>query len=213
VDLTIIDNDFTDQEVETINTFVSNGCLGLETLVKDESKVNSLFSLYMTGKTYIEISKITRVKKELVLYMAAKMRWYEKRMEYLEDIQSKMTKKMTEARIESLNFITGLIGFHHKFYGDEINKYLETGDRDIINNLDLKALGQYFKSIEILEKLMNPSNVTRPGGGSGATININAAGSDIRQVDANTLEITPNSTGDLLKALAEMKEKADKNKQ
>jgi hypothetical protein len=206
MDLSKIDNDFEDSEVERINTYVANGCIGLESLVKDEAKVNSLFSLYMTGKTYTEISKISRVKKDLVLYMAAKMRWYEKRMEYLNDIQNKMTRKMSEARVESLNFITSLIGFHHKFYGDEIDKYIATGDRTIIDNLDLKALGQYFKSIEILEKLMNPSNVNR-GGGSGATININAAGADIK-TDDNTIEITPGKTGDLLKALADIKEKS-----
>ena len=74
MDLSKIDNDFTDAEVEKINTFVSNGCVGLETLVKDEYKVNNLFALYMSGKTYIEISKISRVKKDLVLYMAAKMK-------------------------------------------------------------------------------------------------------------------------------------------
>lgn len=207
MDLTKIDNDFNDTEVERINTFVANGCHGLETLVKDEAKVNGLFGLYMAGKTYVEISKISKVKKDLVLYMAAKMKWYEKRMEYLEDIQSKMTKKMTSARVESLNFITGLISFHHKYYGDEIDKYIATGDRGIIDGLDLKALGQYFKSIEILEKLMNPANVNK-GKGSGATININAAGSDIKQTDDNTLEITPGGTGDILAALAALKDKA-----
>jgi len=211
MDLNKIDNDFSEKEVARVNTFVSNGCIGLDVLVKDEAKINSLFSLYMSGKTYIEISKISRVKTDLVLYMAIKMRWYEKRMEYLNDIQDKMTKKMTETRIESLNFITNLIGFHHKFYGDEIDKYIATGDRDIIANLDLKSLGQYFKSIEILEKIMNPTNVN-PKGGSGATININAAGSDVKQTDDGTIDITPSNAGDLLKALAEMKER-DKKKE
>tara|TARA_R100000951_G_scaffold116766_1_gene130582 strand:+ start:20214 stop:20852 length:639 start_codon:yes stop_codon:yes gene_type:complete len=210
MDLSKIDNDFNDKEVETINTFVSNGCIGLETVVKDEAKVNSLFSLYMNGKTYVEISKIARVKKDIVLYMSAKMGWYENRMEYLTDIQSKTMRKMSETRVESLNFITSLIGFHHKFYGDEIDKYIATGDRDIIANLDLKALGQYFKSIEILEKMMNPSNVNPNGKGSGATINIHAAGAKLEQTDDNTLEITAGKTGDLLKALAEIKDKQDK---
>jgi hypothetical protein len=202
------DNDFTEDEAKKINTFVSGGAVGLESVVKDEHKVNSLFGLYMAGKGYEEISKISRVKKDIVLYLSAKMKWYEKRMTYLEDIQRQMTQKLSHTRIESLNFITDLINCHHKYYGDEINKYLETNDRTIIENLDMKALGQYFKSIEILEKIINPTNINR-GGTSGTTININAAGSKIDATN-DTIEITPSNTGDILKALASIKDKKKK---
>lgn len=203
MDLSKIDNDFTEDDVKRINTFVSNGSIGLESVVKDEHRVNSLFGLYMAGKTYEEISKISRVKKDVVLYLSAKMTWYEKRMAYLEDIQRQMTTKLSNTRIESLNFISDLITCHHKYYGDEINKFLQTNDRTIIDNLDLKALGQYFKSIEILEKILNPSNVNRNQ--SSATININAVGSKIETTE-DSIEITPSSTGDVLKALAALKE-------
>lgn len=205
MDLSKIDNDFTDEEVEKINTYVSNGSVGLEVVVRDEHKTNSLFGLYMAGKSYEEISKISRVKKDIVLYLSAKMRWYEKRMEYLEDIQRQITKKLSHTRVESLNFISDLINCHHKYYGDEINKYLQTNDRTIIDNLDLKSLAQYFKSIEILEKMLNPTNVSK-GAGSGTTININAAGSKIDATD-NAIEITSSNTGDILKALASLKDK------
>jgi hypothetical protein len=205
MDLSKIDNDFTNEEVIRINTFVENGCMGLETLVKDEHKVNGLYGLYMSGKTYIEISKISRVKKDLVLYMSAKMKWYEKRMEYLNDIQNNMTKKLTDTRVESLNFIANLISVHHKYYGEEMDEYLRTGDKTIIENLDLKQLSQYFKSIEILEKILNPANV-RPGGGSGMNVNVNAPdGATLTQVDNKTLEIKPGNTGDILKALSKSK--------
>lgn len=206
MDLSKIDNDFTDDEVEKINTYVANGCVGLATLVKDEHKVNNLFALYMSGKTYTEISKISRVKKDLVLYMAAKMKWYEKRMEYLDDINNNITKKLTATRVESMNFISSLISMHHKYYGDAINDYLKTGDRDIIDGLDLKQLTQYFKSIEMLEKILNPTNVNR-GGGSNTTVNINTPGGKIEQVDDKTIEITPGNAGDALRALAELKDK------
>lgn len=205
MDLSKIDNDFTDEEVERINTYVANGCVGLETLVKDDHKVNNLFALYMSGKTYTEVSKISRVKKDMVLYMAAKMKWYEKRMEYLDDIQSNITKKITETKTESLNFIASLISMHHKYYGDAINQYLRTGDRDIIDGLDLKQLTQYFKSIEILEKILNPANINR-GGGSNTTVNINTPGGKVEQVDDKTIEITPGNAGDALRALAKLKD-------
>jgi len=205
MDLSKIDNDFTNEEAERVNVYVQNGCIGLHDLVKDEAKVNSMFSLYMSGKTYAEISRITRTKKDIVLYMSAKMRWYKKRMEYLNEIQNKMTNKISETRVESLNFITNLINFHHKYYGDKIDKYLRTNDDSVVEDIDLKMLNHYFKSIEALEKVVNPANVKK--GGSNTTININATdGAKVEQLDDNTVEITPGTTGDLLKKLSELKD-------
>lgn len=211
MDLSKIDNDFSEDEVETINKFVSNGSIGLETLAKDEAKITGMYSLYMSGKTYIEISKISKVKKPLVLYMSAKMKWYEQRMEYLTEIQKSMTKKITDTRVQSMNFITDLINFNHKYYGEKIEQYMATGDRAVVDNIDMKALTQYFKSIEVLEKILNPANVTPRGSGSGATININAAGADV-QMDGDTVDITPGNQGDILKALSKLKD-AQKNKE
>lgn len=205
MDLTEIDNDFNEEEVEKINKYVSNGCIGLQPVVADDHKVNSMFGLYMAGKNYLEISKITRVKKDIVLYMSAKMRWYEKRIDYLDSLQSNITEKIKNTQIQSLNFIADLIAFHHKFYGEQIDEYMRTGDKTIVANLDMKQLSQYFKSIEILEKILNPANVQR-GKGSSATININAAGAEIK-ADEDTIEIKPTSHGDILRQLAEEKAK------
>jgi hypothetical protein len=58
-------------------------------------------------------------------------------------------------------------------------------------------LTQYFKSIEILEKILNPTNISK-GGGSGTTININATGSKIDATD-DSIEITPSIQATYLK--------------
>jgi len=208
MDLAKIENDLEEKEVERVNNYVSNGLVGLESVVKDEHKVNAMFGLYMEGKTYTEISKIARVKKDVVLYLSCKLRWYEKRMEYLDDIQNRMVSTLTTTKVQSLSFIQTLITMHHKYYGEAIEQYLMTGDRDIIDGLDLKQLTQYFKSIEMLERTLNPTNVKTPKGGT--TVNINTAGGEVKQVDDQTLEITPGVAGDVLRALA--KQKDDKKK-
>jgi predicted phage tail protein len=206
MDLSKIDNDFEESEVEKINTFISNGCIGLSTLSADESKVNGMFALYMQGRSYTDISKTTKVKKDLVLYMSAKMNWYEKRMEHLNDIQKNIMTRLTDTKIQSLDFISNLITAQHKYYGDEISKFIMTGDRTVMENLDLKQLTQYFKSIEILEKILNPANVKK-GGGSSSIVNINAPdGAEIKKLDENTVEITPGGHGELLRKLSELKD-------
>ena len=205
MDLTKIEHDFEEKEVEKINTYVANGLIGLQSVIKDEHKVNAMFGLYMEGKTYTEISKVAKVKKDIVLYLSAKLKWYDQRMEYLEDIQNKMVQTLTTTKINSLNFIQTLITMQHKYYGDVINQYLMTGNRDLIDGLDLKQLTQYFKSIEILERTLNPTNVKTPKGGT--TVNINTEGRTVKQIDDQTLEITPGAAGDVLRALAKHKDK------
>ena len=207
MDLAKIENDLEEKEVERVNDYVSNGLIGLESVVKDEHKVNAMFGLYMEGKTYTEISKIARVKKDVVLYLSCKLRWYEKRMEYLDDIQNRMVSTLTTTKVQSLSFIQTLITMHHKYYGEAIEQYLMTGDRDIIDGLDLKQLTQYFKSIEMLERTLNPTNVKKP---SGTTVNINTAGGEVKQIDDQTLEITPGVAGDVLRALAKQKDEKKK---
>lgn len=208
MDLTKIENDFTPEEGETVNNFVKSGCPGLAVLAADEYKINQMFSLYMAGKTYTQISTSLGVKKRLVLYMAAKMKWYEKRMSYINDIQNAMTQKISHTRVQSINFIADLINFHHKLYGEKIQEYMATGDEDKIANLDLKSLGQYFKSIEMLEKVVNPGNIRTPPVKGGTTVNVNAPdGATVRALDENTVEVTPSSSADILKALTKLKDK------
>jgi hypothetical protein len=209
MDLSQIKTDFTEDETVRLRFYVKNGCPGLESLSKDEAKITSMFSLYMSGKTYNEIAEITKAKIDEVLFMSAKMKWYEKRMNYLEDIQKDMANKIRDTRLRSLNFITSLINFHHEQIGSKIDKYLATKDEKIVETIDLKALTHYFKSIEVLEKIMNPSNVGPKSGGT--TININSE-STVKQVDDKTLEITPGKTGDVLRALAKMKEEKSEKK-
>lgn len=210
MDLSKKDNDFTEDEANKVNTFVQNGCQGLDVLVADEHKINNMFSLYMSGKNYTEISKITKTKKNLVLYMSAKMNWYEKKMEHINDIQKSMTSKLSNTKTRSLNFIADLINVHHKYYGEKMDEYLRTNDRTIIENLDLKQLSQYFKSIEILEKLLSPANI-RNNTGNGTTVNVNAPdGAQVKQLDDKTLEITPGSTGNILEELAKLKDEQKK---
>lgn len=209
MDLTSIKNDFSDQEKKELETYTQNGCIGLDKIIYDQAKIESMFSLYMSGKTYNEISRITRVKRDIVLYMAAKLRWYDKRTDYLEGVQKEVTKKLISTKIESVNFITDLITAQHKYYGAEIEKFLETGDRTIIDSLDLKQLSQYFKSLEVLEKLVNPSNVKT----SGPTINVNSNDTEVK-VKGTTVEINPNTkTAGILKALADLKKEKEEEQE
>jgi hypothetical protein len=59
--------------------------------------------------------------------------------------------------------------------------------------------------MEMLEKIINPVNVNTK---NSPTININAgSGSEIK-MNENSIEINPGKTGDILKALAKLKDES-----
>lgn len=199
MDLTKIEHDFSPEECERIKLYTRNGLIGLESVVSDETKVHNMFGLYMSGKTYAQISNAAGVKKDIVLYLSAKLRWHEKRMDHINDIQRNVANKIAETKIKSVDFITDLISFHHKYYGESISKYMVTGDKTAMEDIDMKFLTQYFKSIEVLEKLINPSNVK-------TSTNITIKGDNDVKIDKDSIEISSSSsTGKMLEMLAEIK--------
>jgi hypothetical protein len=201
MDLTNIDHDFTDDEIYKIKTYTQNGMIGLESVVSDETKLHNMFSLYMAGRGYGHIASAVGVKKDIVLYLAAKLRWYEKRIEHINNIQRNVANKIAETKIKSVDFITDLINFHHKYYGESIDKFMLTGDKTIVEDIDMKFLTQYFKSIEVLEKLVNPANVKQ-------STNITIKGDSDVKIDKDSIEISSStSTGKMLEMLAEIKNK------
>jgi hypothetical protein len=156
----------------------------------------------MAGKSYSEIAAITKEKKDLIVYIAHRGKWHEKHMQYYADIANNLTNKLKKVRLESANTVATAITALGKYYGDQFNKYLLTNDGSIISNMDTKTLAQYYKSIEVLDKMMSPSSGGE--GSSNPSVNINVgSNAKIEQKDDKTVEITTDeAAGDLIKALA-----------
>jgi hypothetical protein len=211
MEVTKFSEDLSEEEQVSLQNYISNGCPGLVKI--DDTKVFKWFELYMSGKSYSEIATITREKKDLIVYIAHRGKWHEKHMQYYADIASNLTNKIKKVKLESANTVATAITALGKYYGDQFNKYLLTNDSSIIANMDTKTLAQYYKSIEVLDKMMSP-NSGSSGDGGGPSVNINVgSNAKIEQKDDKTVEITTDeAAGDLIKALAKYQRVKEKDK-
>ena len=213
--LTLIDmpQDMTKEEKESVQDFIVNGCPGL--LKVQQSDIFKWFDLYMAGKTYAEIATITKSKKDLIMYIAYKSTWMDKRLQHYADISLNILDKIKQARLDSANNMVTIIKALGKYCEQKYNRFLTTNDQSMIEGIDTKIVTQYFKAMELLEKLMNPEEDpdTKKNPGQSPLVNINmGAGATVRQLDEKTLEITDETAGDLLKSLAILKkEKEEKS--
>jgi hypothetical protein len=192
--------DFSEEESKELQVFVKNGCPGLTKV--DEAKTFEWFQLYMSGKGYAEISKLCNVKKDLVLYIANKLKWHEKRMSYYSDLSSTLVTKTQAVKVESASTIASMVSALNQYFGEKFINYIRTKDSKHIEGVDPKMLAHYYKSIEVLDKLMGGG----ASGGSNPSVQINVGESaKIEQKSDGSVSVTDTSAKDILAALSKYK--------
>lgn len=205
--------DFTMKDLELIEKFKEGGMLGLHTLV--DTDVERMMGLYIDGKTYRQIANITKIRKDVILFLANKFSWFELRKDYLDELQAIMKDKITESKLQNQEFLFDLIMVYRKKIGKNMNRYLKTDDEQWTDKFDAKDLNVYFKCVELLEKLnadsYNPSN---PDNKSLVAFNGMGEGVTITKTGSNSVEITPKSPfSSKLKEFADLKRQQEKAQQ
>lgn len=203
-------DDLNEEETSSLENYIKNGCPGLTSL--EDTQVFKWFELYMSGKSYSEIASITKSKKDLIVYVSYKSRWLEKRNEYYSSIAQSMTTKITNIRTESINTVATIVSSLNKYFGKKFDQYLATNDDTIIENIDSKVLEKYYKSLEILEKVVNPTSKDVSKSTTPVNINIGSNAS-LQQSDDSSVNISiEEDPSKLLKKLAEQKKNKELNK-
>lgn len=204
-----LSNDFSQKDLEVIQAYKEAGLQGIG--IVDEKKMASMLEMYLSGKTYRQISTTMQIKKEIVLYMSFKFNWFEMRQDYLQDMESSMRGRVLEAKIVNQDFLLQLQAMWQKKIGTKIQKYLSTDNEEFANEIDLKEVDKYLKTVELLQKLAAegkaPADNTRP------LIGVNAGdGVTITRTGENSMEITPKSKaiGDALKMFADSRREDEK---
>lgn len=205
LDVTNLPEDMNEEEKLLVREYRKKGMPDLSSA--KPSDVFQWFELYMSGKTYHEISNISQVRKDLVLYMAYKSKWFEKKTKHYEDLMANMVDKTTSAKIQSADTIVTIINALGQFYNKKFNKYLAQKDDNIVDKIDTKLLSQYYKAMETLDKILyKPDDKKQP------MVNINMSDSQsIKKVNSGTDDITDDDASDILMQLAAIKKKSLKN--
>ena len=214
-EIDIVKTDFNQEEQDSLKDWELNNRPGIHGITEDRSF--EWFRLYMAGKSYNEIAKATKTKKDLILFASRSQRWFVRKTEYYSDISSNMLDKYKEAKIESLNTMTTMVSAMNKYFGDKFTKYIKTNDENIIKELDSKMLAQYQKINESMDKIV--AEITgKSEEGKAPLLNINMTGNaKVKQIDSKTIEIEGDSTikeqevKDILASLSKVKKIREEN--
>lgn len=204
--------DFTSKDLQLIEQFKEDGMLGLHTLI--ESDVERMMGLYMDGKSYRQISTITRKARPIILYLAHKFNWFELRKEYLDELSVTLKEKVTESKLQSQEFLLHLVTAYQKKIGRNIDQYLRTDNVEFADRIDNRDLGTLFKTVELLHKLSN-ENIGNQNDKSMVSLNGLSDGVTITKTGANSVEITPKPSGfsSKLKQFADLKREQERASQ
>ena len=102
MEVALLPDDLTPEEKKSLQDYITNGCPGLVKV--DDANVFQWLELYMAGKGYAEISYITKQRKDLIMYIAYKAKWSEKRLQYYGDMASGLNKKISNVKLQSAGF-------------------------------------------------------------------------------------------------------------
>lgn len=197
-------SDFTELDLKAIERFEASGMPGLYQL--DDPTAARMMELYLGGKTYNQISKITRTDKDLILALSKKFNWYPMRVEFLRDLNESIGLRTLEAKIVGQDFLLQLKYVFEKKIGYRLREYLRTGDESFINSIDLKEIDKYIKTLDKLDEMTATKSGKSDPKPAGPTVGINIGeGVTVNKLSENQIEISPKekTVNSMLSNLAE----------
>ena len=200
--------DISEDNMKKVQKFMEDGLPGIAN-VKDDA-VAKMMDLYLAGKTYVQISSICRIDKITVMYLSYKLNWPSIRKEYMIELEDQMKRRVIEARLMSQDFLLELSQMWQKKIGHKIRRYLATDNEEFTDQINLKELDRYLKTIELLQKSM-----AEPKEGKGPLVGINVGdGATITRKGENEIEVTPKqkAIGDVLKHYADLRREEENKK-
>ncbi len=199
------EKDFTADDLLAIQKYKDTGLRNI--LKYQEVDVFNFFELYMSGKTYTEIAKISKAPHQVILYLSDKLRWYEKRTQYYEELSRHIINKQQQTQLTNMNTMNTIQQALAKFYSDQFNKYLATGDKRFIERIDTKLVTQYYKAIELTQKLFTQSlNNGKTSKGNQinhplVNINVGTKGEASIETEGQTVDIDEDNIEDVIAGL------------
>lgn len=209
--LTLPASDFTMRDLERIEKFKEGGLVGLAKLT--EVDIERCMALYMDGKTYRQVANITKLDHKTILYLAHRLKWYELRQDYLDELRTTLPQKVMESKLLSQEFFLHLELAYKKKIGSDVDKYLRTGNDEWFKAVDMDDVKTLMKITELVHKLNNES-FGSPNDKSLVALNGLGEGVTLTKTSNNSVEITPKSPfSTKLKAFADLKRQQEKDSQ
>lgn len=192
--------DLSTKDLQKVEEFVQSGMPGLVAL--SDAELFKAADLYLNGKDYRAISNIINVPMPVILFLAKRGGWYERKLEMQEELASNLQRRIAESKLEDQDQLLDIKFFFRKKFRAKIAKYLKSGDDDI--SLDVKELAQYYRAVQMIDEMDVDARVkaAKP-----SPIGLNVGDGVTIVKNGDSLDITPKqkAVGDMLKELADMR--------
>jgi hypothetical protein len=197
--------DIVGKDSDIVDEFVAKGRPGFFEVNEEEAK--KMFDLYLNGQTYRQISGIMRVSRPLVMYISKNVQWFDRRQEYLVELEGSKFTRIVDAKLMHQDLMLRYVAALHKKIGTQLNSYMATGDDKTLEKVNLKEMELLMKAMASLDKSI--ATPQAPGPLVGISM---PDGGTMTRTGENTIEITPKekSMDGMLKKFADMRRAADK---
>lgn len=201
----ILTTDIVGKDLDIVNDYVTKGRPGFLDVTEADAK--KMFDLYLVGQTYRQIAGITRTPRALVMYLSQKIQWFDRRQEYLVELEASKYTRIVEAKLMHQDLMLRYVSALHKKIGGQLNGYMATGDDKTLEKVNLKEMELLMKAMASLDKSI--ATPVAPGPLVGISM---PDGGTMTRTGENTIEITPKekSTEGMLKKFADMRRAAEK---
>lgn len=124
-----------------------------------------LYNLFLQGHSCESIASINHQFGNASLGMIIRARleneWDKKRQEYVQDLMENIGSKVKQTTMESANFVSDMMAAINKYYGSRYRKYIQTGNEEDLDGIELPSMTFYPKVVEMLLKLTGQDNNKR----------------------------------------------------
>ena len=203
------ETDIMPQELKIIEQYKELGLPGIASL--SDQKLAKCLDLYLSGKTYLEISRTLNVKKEIVLYLAQKFDWYGTKMEHMQILDFTMKERILQAKLVNQDFLLQIQHFFKQKIGNKMTKFMATDDDETASKVDKKDIEMYFKSVDLLDKISTDrEKIAASSRGPSVGLNL-GDGVSVKKIGEDEVLITPRNktVAEMLKEMADMKRKEE----
>jgi hypothetical protein len=193
--------DFSQSEKDLLKSFKESGMPGISSVSHEMEQ--KLLALYMEGNTYEHIANKTRQKKVYILALSHKYKWFDKKLGEVSALADSLSGKKDIFFLQNEQFTMSLSDSIREYCSAKIKQFADSKDPAVLESLDHKLVGLYFKCLENL-----------PGNGAGKKTDeknipqtlVNVQG-DLKVGDDSKSNST--DLGQVLKALADLNRAKD----
>ena len=186
-------------ELEAYNKYMDSGKPPLSPSVEAQ-----LYQLYLHGKSCTEIARLNP-NFTLGMIVRAKVEhfWDHKRDAHIGDMLDSVKENVRQTQLESINFACDLLTATHKYQGDKLKRYIQTGNPEELaslgNNLSFKT---YKEAVQLLLQLTGQDGKSGEKKVTGEIVHkVEAPGAEGVTIEAEKVGLTPRQAAKILEAL------------